>query len=60
MKVGDRVRKRLSGTLCEGKSQHSQMTVTGTVIWIHPRKRFYVAEFRLGNETVRECFEIKE
>ena len=58
MKIGDKVRKRLTGTLCESNGRHSQPAVTGTVVWIHPQNRFYVAEFKLGHERIHECFEV--
>lgn len=58
--AGDKVRKRLTGTLCYEKSQHSQPAFTGTIIWIRPQKRFFVAEFLLGTEKIHECFEVRE
>lgn len=31
-------------------------TMTGTVVWIHPQRRFYVLEFRFEQGTVREGY----
>lgn len=30
--------------------------VTGRVVWIHPQRRYFVAEAKVGNAVIRECF----
>lgn len=30
--------------------------MTGTVVYIHPRRRFYIVEFEVGGRTFRESF----
>lgn len=54
IKIGDTVRKRLTGMLSPKDAPPPKMP--GTVIWIHPQRRFYIAEFRIGNVKIRECF----
>ena len=31
-------------------------SVTGRIVYIHPARRYYMAEAKVGNETIRECF----
>ena len=31
-------------------------SVTGRIVYIHPARRYYMAEATVGNETIRECF----
>lgn len=31
-------------------------SVTGRIVYIHPARRYYLAEAEVGNETIRECF----
>lgn len=50
MKTGDRKTETLHFGDCDGR------TFTGTVVWIHPQRRFYVVEFRFGGRTFREAF----
>ena len=35
-------------------------TLTGTVVYIHPLRRFYVLEFKLPGGTFRQSFTFKE
>ena len=35
-------------------------SVTGRIVYIHPARRHYMAEAKVGNETIRECFPINE
>ena len=49
VKVGDQVRLPL--TLDKGFKM-----LTGTVIWIHPERRFFQVEFQLPGGTVRESY----
>lgn len=55
MQVGDKVRKPLTD-ITSGNPKTPRPRFTGTVIWVHPEGRFYLAEFRLKAGTVRECF----
>lgn len=55
MKIGDKVRKRLTGLFKEGE-RSAVPTVAGTVKWIHPLGRFYMAEFNFRGAVIRECF----
>lgn len=52
MNIGDKVREFVSF----GDTMPS--VYTGRVVWIHPRRIFYVVEFALGErgETVRESY----
>lgn len=34
--------------------------ITGTVTWIHPKRRFYLLEAPAAGGTVRECFQLVE
>ena len=31
-------------------------SVTRRIVYIHPARRYYMAEAKVGNETIRECF----
>ncbi len=31
-------------------------SVTGRIVYIHPARRYYMAEATVGNEIIRECF----
>ena len=31
-------------------------SVTGRIVYLHPARRYYMAEAKVGNETIRECF----
>ena len=35
-------------------------SVTGRIVYIHPARRYYMAEATVGNEIIRECFPINE
>ena len=35
-------------------------SVTGRIVYIHPARWYYMAEAKVGNETIRECFPINE
>ena len=50
MRVGDRVTEKVSF----GDSMPKPMA--GTVVWIHPRRIFYVAEFELAIGKFRESY----
>ena len=34
-------------------------SVTGRIVYIHPARRYYMAEAKVGNEIIRECFPIE-
>lgn len=55
MKVGDKVRKKLEWTEV-GRSIKKHGVATGTVIFVHPKGRFYTVEFRIGERILRETF----
>ena len=46
---------RKSLTLVDKAGRMGQV-MCGRVIWIHPRGRFHVVEFGVGQQTVRESF----
>lgn len=54
MRIGEkhRVTPRLGFT---DKSEYTAPMI-GTIIWIHPNRRFAVLEFECLNGTCRECF----
>ena len=31
-------------------------SVTGRIVYIHPARRYYMAEAKVGREIIRECF----
>lgn len=60
IRVGDRVRRTINVT---DKSRHGNtvdgmeyVPRNGVVIWVHPKKRFYTAEFTIGQRKVRESY----
>lgn len=56
MQVGDKVRKVPSHALPEEGHRHTT-PVEGTVIWVHPKGRFYVVAFPVpGGGTIRESY----
>lgn len=40
--------------------QRKLRSVTGRIVYIHPARRYYMAEAKVGNETIRACFPINE
>ena len=62
VKVGDRVTSSLSYVFEEksgssGRPRDGRVMFHGVVIWIHPQRRFFVAEFKLRDgSTIRSCF----
>jgi hypothetical protein len=50
MRVGDKITIRL-GVECGEKTP-----VSARVVYIHPQRRYYVAEFTIGGRTAREAF----
>lgn len=54
MNLGDKVRRTMH--LYDGAGSGMQ-TVTGTVIYIHPRQRYYIVEFPMPRgEVIREAY----
>ena len=31
-------------------------SVTGRIVYIHPQRRYFLAEAKVGNAVIRECF----
>lgn len=57
MQVGDVVWEvPVSVTLAVQEKSKEYKPIPGTVIYIHPKKRFYVAAFSFGSYTIRESF----
>lgn len=50
MQVGDKKTEKISF----GDSQ--SITATGTVVYIHPKRAFYIVEFELPGGSVRESY----
>ena len=50
MQVGDKRTEKVSLGDCQ------PLTKTGTVVYIHPARRFYVVEFGLGAHKAREAY----
>ena len=61
MKVGDKVRKRINTTAAKigtGPIREDATPQNGTIIYIHPRGRFFVAEFNFTAGSIKECYYI--
>jgi len=59
VKVGDKVHKPLNALCADGPNAakgDARPKFWGTVVWIHPAGRYYLAEFPVVGGTVRECF----
>ena len=63
MKLGDKITKRTVWTeFAEGCHPHggcnltNHESVTGTVVYIHPRGRFYTLEFKFPRGSFMESF----
>lgn len=59
IRVGDKVCKKLSYQMSneeERRQGTADKPVTGTVVWVHPRRRYYVAEFSFPLGNIRECY----
>lgn len=56
IKIGDTVKKKLTAMVDNSGTGQGVQPSYGTVVWIHPERRFYVAEFPMGNSVIRECF----
>ena len=56
MKVGDKVTKIISRATLHGEKEKE---ATGTVIYIHPKGRFYRVRFDFGAKSFVEAFPMK-
>ena len=56
MQVGDTVHKPLTD-IVSGSANTPRPKFTGRVVWVHPKGRFYLAEFQLPGGVIRECFQ---
>ena len=61
MRIGEKItwtpsafEHELSGE--RANRQRKLRSVTGRIVYIHPARRYYMAEAKVGNETIRECF----
>ena len=55
MQVGETVHKPLTD-IVSGSANTPRPKFTGRVVWVHPKGRFYLAEFQLPGGIIRECF----
>lgn len=57
VKVGDRITKPLEWVAVERRNGYAKKHhATGTVTYVHPEGRFYMMEFKIGERTLKECF----
>ncbi len=59
IRVGDKVCQKLSYRMSNEEDRRQGMAdkpMTGTVVWVHPRGRFYVVEFTFDLGNIRECY----
>lgn len=60
MKVGDTVRRIISCSLTSGTTgavtPEEQVRRIGEVVYVHPKGRFYVAEFDFPDGKIRESY----
>lgn len=60
MKVGDTVRKIISVSATSGttgdRTPEETIVREGKVVFVHPRGRFYTAEFAFQDGTIRESY----
>lgn len=48
-----------SGSDSRDKRLRRTRSVTGRIVYIHPRRRYFLAEAKVGDAVIRECFPIK-
>lgn len=41
-----------------GKRLRRTRSVTGRIVYIHPQRRYFLAEAKVGSHLLRECFPI--
>lgn len=59
IRVGDKVSCRMSYRMSnddDRANEGNDRTTAGTVVWIHPRGRYYVVEFSFPLGNIRECY----
>ena len=59
MQIGDKVRFTPAVSACETREgahgpRLAPQRVTGRVVYIHPRHRFYIVEWEIGGRRLRE------
>ena len=65
MRVGDKITWTPAAFEHEVRGERADhvrklRSVTGRIVYIHPARRYYLAEAKVGNETIRECFPIQK
>lgn len=63
VRVGDKVSRRICTFTDGDKEQGKDQKRTGTVIYIHPRGRFYTVEFQIDDDpkrTIRQSYRMDE
>lgn len=56
MKLGDKITKPVAWMEVVQNNMKKHETATGTVVYIHPRGRFYTLEFSFPGGSFRESF----
>jgi hypothetical protein len=60
MRVGDTVRKTIACSVTSRQmgtiTPEELIVYTGKVVFVHPKGRFYTAEFAFRDGTIRECY----
>lgn len=60
MRVGDTVRKIITVSATSGitgeRTPEETILREGKVVYVHPKGRFYTAEFTFRDGTIRECY----
>ena len=60
LRLGDKVQKNINWTDDEpskrGAPKKNRETAEGTVVYIHPRRRYYTLEFAFSGGKYRECY----
>lgn len=58
-KIGDKIKIR-SVTLAPKieTEEHKRCLLDATIVYIHPKRRFYMLEYSFQKGTVKECFKI--
>lgn len=59
IRVGDKVSCRMSYRMSNEEDRrqgNADKPMTGTVVWVHPKGRFYTVEFSFPLGNIRECY----
>lgn len=59
MLVGDVVKRGFPTCGTDVCPKDAPKTISGTVVYIHPERRFYVVEFEFDGRTFRETYKFK-